>query len=145
MRRRFRWKKTLSAAMSVAVAASTLVLPVSAAGAGGNGAGTEGRDGIQAELFVAPDGDDAKGDGSAEKPFASLEAARDAVRKINDDMTGDIYVNVAKGEYYLDETVVFSEEDSATNGNRIIYRSKDGLGSAKFIGGFTVDASLWQP
>ena len=152
MRQKFKWKKVMSAAMSVAIAASTLVMPVSAAGAGGAsvqpgaGSGVKGENGnVQAELFISPDGDDVNGDGSAAKPFASLEAARDAVRKINRNMTGDIYVNVAEGDYYVDETVVFQEEDSADNGNRIIYRSQDGVGKARFIGGFSVEPSSWAP
>lgn len=143
MRQKFRWKKVLSAAISVAIAASTPALPVTAAEADSI-AQTEGSSAVQAELFVSPQGDDVFGDGSAGKPFASLAAARDAVRKINDNMTGDIYVNVAEGDYYLEETVVFQEEDSATNGKRIIYRSQDGLGKARLIGGFTVDSSSWE-
>ena len=51
----------------------------------------ETRGKIQAEFFVSPSGDD-KNPGTYEKPFATLQAARDAVRDINDNMTGDIYV-----------------------------------------------------
>lgn len=35
-------------------------------------------------------GNDAKGNGSAENPFQSIERARDEVRKYNDDMKGHI-------------------------------------------------------
>ena len=95
--------------------------------------------GIQAEFFVSPMGND-ENDGSYEHPFLTLTAARDAVRKINKDMTGNIYVFIAEGEYYIDETVVFDEQDSGTNGYQIIYRNLDGLSSASFIGGYKLDA-----
>ncbi|GIO29611.1 MULTISPECIES: Ig-like domain-containing protein [Paenibacillus] len=93
---------------------------------------------IQAEIFVSPNGND-KNDGSYDKPFATLQAARDAVRKINQNMTGDIYVFIAQGKYYLDETITFDERDSGTNGYHIIYRNLDGLASAEIIGGKVVD------
>ena len=34
------------------------------------------------EIFVAPDGDDKNGNGSYEKPYASIDAAKVAVRKM---------------------------------------------------------------
>ncbi len=94
---------------------------------------------IQAEFFVSPKGDDA-GDGSYEHPFATLEAARDAVRKVNDSMTGDIYVFIAKGDYYVEDTIVFDEQDSGTNGFKIRYVNLDGIADASFIGGRQVDS-----
>lgn len=97
---------------------------------------------IQMEFFVSPDGDDSN-DGSYEKPFATLQAARDAVREINDNMTGDIYVFIAGGKYYLDETLVFTEEDSGTNGHKIVYRNLDEIGSVELIGGKQVNTQ-WE-
>ena len=72
-----------------------------------------------------------------------MQAARDAVREINQDMTGDIYVFIAKGKYYLDETITFDERDSGTNGYNIIYRNLDDLASAEIIGGKVVNTP-WQ-
>jgi len=97
---------------------------------------------IQAQFFVSPDGND-KNDGSYDKPFATVQAARDAVRAMNRNMTGDIYVFIAKGKYYLDETITFNEQDSGTNGYHIVYRNLDDLASAEIIGGKVVD-SPWQ-
>ena len=102
----------------------------------------ETRGKIQAEFFVSPSGDD-KNPGTYEKPFATLQAARDAVRDINDNMTGDIYVFVDGGKYYMEETLVLNEEDSGTNGYQVIYRNLDGLGSAELIGGKKVE-SEWE-
>ncbi len=97
---------------------------------------------IQAEFFVSPDGDD-QNPGTYDKPFATLQAARDAVREINDNMTGDIYVFVDGGKYYLDETLELNEEDSGTNGYQVVYRNLDGLGSAELIGGKKLE-SEWE-
>ncbi|BBH19488.1 hypothetical protein Back11_08330 [Paenibacillus baekrokdamisoli] len=97
---------------------------------------------IQAEFFVSPTGSDTN-NGSYEHPFATLQAARDAVRLINSNMTGDIYVFVAAGNYYVNNTISFNESDSGTNGFNVIYRNLNGLGTAKFIGGNKV-ASPWN-
>lgn len=97
---------------------------------------------IQAQFFVSPDGSD-KNEGSYDKPFATIQAARDAVRKINQNMTGDIYVFISEGKYYLNETMIFDERDSGTNGYNIIYRNLDALASAELIGGKVVDTP-WE-
>ena len=64
------------------------------------------------------------GDGSYESPFQNLEEAKSAVRKINNEMKGDIEVVLLDGEYYLDETFVLTEEDSGKNGYNVIYRGE---------------------
>ncbi|NOU74980.1 hypothetical protein GC098_26940, partial [Paenibacillus sp. LMG 31458] len=97
---------------------------------------------IQSEFFVSPSGSDTN-DGSYDHPFATLQAARDAVRLINSNMTGDIYVFVAAGDYYVNNTISFNESDSGTNGFNVIYRNLDSLGTAKFIGGNKV-TSEWN-
>ncbi|WP_160500690.1 Ig-like domain-containing protein [Paenibacillus dendrobii] len=97
---------------------------------------------IQAEFFVSPNGND-KNDGSYGKPFATVQAARDAVRAINMNMTGDIYVFIAEGKYYLDKTITFDESDSGTNGYHIIYRNLDDPASAEMIGGKVVNTQ-WK-
>lgn len=74
----------------------------------------------QAIFYVSPEGDDS-GDGSYDLPFRTLERARDEVRKINGDMSGDICVYLRGGTYCLTEPVVFDTRDSGTNGHRIIY------------------------
>lgn len=71
-------------------------------------------------FFVSPDGDDTN-DGSENSPFRTLERARDAVRKFNKDMNGDICVYLRGGEYRITEPVVFGTEDSASNGYTIYY------------------------
>ncbi len=99
--------------------------------------------GTQSTFFVSPKGDDANPGTSELTAFATLAKARDAVRAVNSAMTGDIVVNLAKGDYPTSETIAFSEQDSGANGFRIIYRSQDGTGAARIIGGMKV--SGWSP
>jgi hypothetical protein len=98
---------------------------------------------IQTNFYVSPSGSDTN-DGSSDHPFATLQAAQDAVRLINSNMTGDIIVNISSGNYYVNNPISFDERDSGTNGHRVIYANKDGLGTAKFIGGNKVTSS-WSP
>ena len=62
-------------------------------------------------LYVAPDGNDENA-GTAEKPFRTLDRARQAVRQINENMTGDIVVTLRGGTYPIDRTIIFDGADS---------------------------------
>lgn len=72
--------------------------------------------------------------GTLSKPFKTVEAARDAVRENNKDMTGNIYVFIKGGEYYQKKTLKMTQADSGTNGFNIIYTSY-GDGQATLTGG----------
>ncbi len=74
------------------------------------------------DLYVAADGDDAN-PGTKEKPFRTLPAVRDAIRKINKTMTEDIVVYIRGGLYNITETIEFLPQDSGFNGHKIIYRA----------------------
>ncbi len=74
-----------------------------------------------AEFHIAPSGNDSN-PGSADKPFGSLTAARNAVRRINAAMNEDIVVYLHDGEYALREPVTFEPRDSGHNGHKVIYR-----------------------
>ena len=76
-------------------------------------------------LYVSQDAADG-GDGSKEKPFNSLFAARDYVRTINKNMKQNIAVNIMGGFYGLTETFKLTEEDSGSNGYYIIWRAAEG-------------------
>ncbi len=75
---------------------------------------------VQASFYVSPDGSDTN-DGSKSSPFKTLERARDAVRNINKDMSGDIVVYLRGGTYRITEPVVFDTRDSGTNGYDVRY------------------------
>lgn len=66
------------------------------------------------QLFVAPNGSDTNGNGSIEQPFASLERARDEIRKLkNEGKKGNgIQVNLREGIYFRHAPFTLTEEDS---------------------------------
>jgi len=73
-------------------------------------------------------------------PFATLERARDAVRKLKRSKSTDILVLVRKGTYRLDKTVVFGLEDSGVVDSTITYAAYPGekpvFSSGREIKGF---------
>lgn len=92
---------------------------------------------VMAEIYVSAGTEPGTGNGSEEKPFASMEEAKQAVQGLNDNMTGDIVVYFDDGEYLLDSTVAFNQEDSGSNGHKIIYKAKD-AGKAVLTSGLQV-------
>ena len=75
------------------------------------------------EFFVAPNGNDADA-GTRDKPFATPQRARDAIRaaKRQGDH-GSFNVQLGGGLYLLSETLAFNEEDSGTKFQPIVWRS----------------------
>ncbi len=62
------------------------------------------------------------GNGTKDKPFKTIQEAKAYVRTINQNMTGDIFVDIAPGEYF-EGTLDFDEVDSGYNGYDVIYGS----------------------
>ncbi len=89
---------------------------------------------FMAVFYITPNGSDLN-PGTRNSPFATLERARDAVRGIREKMTGDILVEVAPGNYFLNKPFVLKTEDSGTNGHWVIYRGGGDSGSVRLIGG----------
>jgi hypothetical protein len=79
----------------------------------------------QATYYVSPSGDDAN-PGTIALPFKTVQHARDVVRTVNANMTGDIYVYLRGGNYPVTSTIDFVPSDSGTNGNRVIYSAYPG-------------------
>ena len=102
---------------------------------------TEKPHNVMAEIFVSPFGDD-NNNGTKESPFLTIEKAQAEVRKINQDMSGDIIVYLDDGTYVLDDTLIFDERDSATNDFDIIYTAVEGadpvISGGTEIRGFTL-------
>ncbi|MBR5409665.1 MAG: right-handed parallel beta-helix repeat-containing protein [Clostridia bacterium] len=91
------------------------------------------------EFYVSPLGSD-ENDGTKDRPFRTLTRARDAVREVNADMTGDIVVHVGAGRYPLAETLTFDERDGAANGFSVRWVA-DGdavLSGGETVAGFTL-------
>ncbi|GAA5066783.1 hypothetical protein HNP84_001007 [Thermocatellispora tengchongensis] len=94
------------------------------------------------ELWVAPGGDD-RAKGSQDRPWKTVEHARDEVRRLTKNMRCDIVVNLKAGDYPVEKTIDFGEQDSGANGHRVIYRSADGPGKARLLGAKQITG--WQP
>ena len=77
---------------------------------------------VQAVYFVSPNGND-NNRGNLRHPFATLAKARDIVRTVNKNMTGDIIINLRDGNYQLENTLTLTSEDKGTNGFNIIYKA----------------------
>ena len=106
-------------------------------------------EGSEATRFhVAPTGSDAN-PGTREKPFATLIAARDAIRRLKrDGPKAPVEVIVQAGTYYLAEPLAFGPQDSGTQEYPITYKAADGAkvvlsGGRPLAGWRQVDDKLW--
>ncbi|MGJ8550748.1 right-handed parallel beta-helix repeat-containing protein [Winogradskyella wichelsiae] len=87
----------------------------------------------KADFFVSTQGSD-DWSGTLEQPnlegtdgpFATLERARDAVRKLKKNTSKDIVVFIREGVYQLNETVVFGLKDSGEGNATITYEAYPG-------------------
>jgi hypothetical protein len=77
---------------------------------------------VQATLYLSPSGDDAN-PGTLDAPLRTISRAQAIVRDINANMAGDIYVYLRGGTYTTGETLVFTSQDSGSNGYRVIYQA----------------------
>ncbi len=113
--------------MKALIVACILVLPSLASGA---------------DFYVSPTGDDA-GPGTAERPFATLTRARDAVRELKSKgpVTEPVQVHVVDGIYKISEPLVLAPQDSGTKDAPITYMAASGARPV-FTGGRVIDG--WQ-
>ena len=99
----------------------------------------EDSENVWKEFYVSASGSD-ENEGTKEQPFATIKRAQKAVREISDGMQGDIVINIAGGDYFLDSTLYFGPEDSGKNGHQVIYKGEEGnmpvLSAGREIGGF---------
>jgi len=77
------------------------------------------------DLHVAPSGDD-RASGRADAPLASLEGARQAVRKLPRPLAEPVRVVFAAGTYRISQAVAFDERDSGEAGRNISYEAAPG-------------------
>lgn len=77
---------------------------------------------VQTTYYVATNGSDAN-PGTLAAPFLTLQKARDVIRTINTNMTGDIYVYLRGGTYTLSAPLELTAADSGTNGFHVIYQN----------------------
>ncbi len=94
-----------------------------------------------AEFFVAPDGSDAN-PGTMSQPFASVTAARDALRKLGPGAIPGSTVYLRGGIYRLGEKIVLGPQDSGTARAKVVYRAfgdeRPVLSGGVTVGGWTL-------
>jgi len=95
-----------------------------------------------AEIWMAPDGDDAAA-GTKTEPLETFDAARRKVRAIPERGKEPVTVHLAGGTYYLPETVVFTAADSGSEAGPITYAAAQG--AEVIISGGQRVALDWKP
>ena len=97
---------------------------------------------LEGGVYVALHGDDSN-PGTRDKPFASLEAARRAVRKRRDQPRKPITIWVRAGTHYLKDSLVLESEDSGAPDAPITYAAYPGE-LVTLSGGRRLSCK-WQP
>ncbi len=97
---------------------------------------------VYKDIYVAPNGSD-ENDGSKAAPFATWQRANEEVAKFNAEMTGDIVVHFAGGNYPIKEKMTMDEKISGRNGYKVIYKGDELLNPPVFNGGTQITG--WQP
>jgi len=97
-----------------------------------------------ADIYVSVDGSDDEGDGSFEKPFATLERARVAVSELKSSAKDKITVAFKEGIYQMSSTVAFTSTDSGSEDCPIVYTAY-GDGEVLFKGSLTLDPKDFVP
>lgn len=95
-------------------------------------------------IYVSPSGDDSA-PGTKEKPLATLNGAKIAVRKARNSIEeGNIVVTFEPGRYEFDSTVVFENIDSGNDRVKITYRAEK-PDTVSFVGSKIIDTSDFEP
>ena len=89
-------------------------------------------------LYVSAGAAASVADGTAERPFATIEEARDCIRDLDRSGLRGIIVDIAEGSYDIKETISFTEEDSGTESCPITYK---GSGKVILSGGISLASS----
>ena len=98
-------------------------------------------------IYVSVNGSDADGDGTKEKPYATIPAARDAIRAKKADSglpDGGITVLIQEGTYRITEPIVLEAGDSGEDGKPITYKAANGA-EVIIDGGVKLEASMFEP
>lgn len=97
-------------------------------------------------LYIAVNGSDSSGDGSAENPFATLLRARDEARNLKASLS-PVVINIREGEYDMSKkgsVLVLKDEDSGTPLSPVTYQAYPGE-KAVFTGGIKIASETAVP
>jgi hypothetical protein len=94
-------------------------------------------------IYLSPTGND-NNDGSKNKPFATLERARNAIREHKastpDSLIKNINVYLGDGVYEFDQTFRLKKEDAGSRNSKIVYKAIE-EGKAVFSGGTGIETN----
>jgi hypothetical protein len=107
----------LASAVALTAGGGALAGPAAAA-APGPAAGTT--------LYVSPAGSDASPGTSPARPLRTIARAQDLVRSMDQDMTGNITVELMPGTYRLTEPLTLDARDSGRNGYDVVWTAAPG-------------------
>jgi len=102
------------------------------------------------KIYVSPTGTDTN-PGTIDKPLTTLTAARDKARELrkNSKTDGAVEIIALKGEYFMMQPLLLTEEDAGTNPSPLVFRAEPGA-KAIFRGGIQisgfekVNEKLWR-
>ena len=123
----------------VAVVGSSLFVPI-------KGSSVKAQESSSVQFFVAKDGKDTN-NGSINKPFATLEKARDAVREriaSGGIPEGGVTIYIRQGEYRFTNTFELDARDSGTPESPVVFKAYRDE-KVSFVGGDVFDTSLFKP
>jgi hypothetical protein len=80
----------------------------------------------QATFYVSPSGDDQRTGTSPAQAVRTLARAQELVRAVNQNMTGDVRVELADGTYQLAAPLALTSRDSGTGGHDVIWTAASG-------------------
>lgn len=97
------------------------------------------------DLYVAVDGSD-DSPGTESEPFATLEAARDAIRDRRSEDPADTgyTVHLLEGVHERGASFILTEEDSGAAGSPVVYRAREG-DEVQIVGSAAVPEPSLQP
>lgn len=99
---------------------------------------------LATDFYIAPNGND-KNSGTKQRPFATLERARDAVRQLKSGPgvpEDGVTVWLRGGDYFLRQTFELNEKDAGSEKSRILYCAWPGE-QVIISGGKKIDADVF--
>ncbi|HEX5283611.1 MAG TPA: right-handed parallel beta-helix repeat-containing protein [Bryocella sp.] len=123
-----------------AIAVCTLIACALLAGI--SPASAQSRRGPVVTIAVSPSGDDAA-DGTADRPFRTLERAQRAAREVDGD--NNVVVKLAQGSYRIDHPLIFRAVDGGQNGHTVTWSEAAPGAQPVISGGLAVTGwHLWN-
>ncbi|MFH1300915.1 MAG: right-handed parallel beta-helix repeat-containing protein [Planctomycetota bacterium] len=103
---------------------------------------------VNADLNLYVNGNGPDGNGSKERPFQSIQEARDTIRIMRRDEKlkpeDRVTVHIEPSVYSFRSSLTFEKNDGGSKGNPVVYRATQ-PGTVRIQGGLTLDAGTFQP